>query len=78
MAAALIPSTLHARIAAIVTFGDPKRDEAFPGTLNSKKLVICNDGDLICDGLPIILDPHGSPAYEARLPEVIPFVAARV
>ena len=45
---------------AVVTFGDPFRDRALPGVLQSRRKTFCNDGDLICDGLPVVLDPHGT------------------
>ncbi|KAF8457000.1 cutinase-domain-containing protein [Terfezia claveryi] len=78
LAAGLLSPTLFPRIAAIVTFGDPKRDEAFPSTLNSKSLVICNSGDLICDGQPIVKEEHNSRAYEARVPEAVAWIKARI
>ncbi|RPB27264.1 cutinase-domain-containing protein [Terfezia boudieri ATCC MYA-4762] len=78
LAAGLLSPTLSRRIAAIVTFGDPKRDDAFPSTLNSKSLVICNSGDLICDGQPIVKEEHSSQAYEARVPEAVAWIKARI
>ncbi|KAI5806826.1 triacylglycerol lipase [Peziza echinospora] len=78
LAVGKLATTLYSKIAAIVTFGDPKRDEAFPTALQSKALVICNDGDLICDGLPIILGPHGAAEYEKRLSEAVSFVVSKV
>ena len=78
LAVGKLSTTLYTKIAAIVTFGDPKRDEEFPAALKSKAKVICNSGDLICEGLPIILDAHGAAAYEQRLSEVVSFVISKV
>jgi len=78
IAAGLLSPVLSRRIAAIVTFGDPKRDDAFPSTLQSKSFVICNPGDLICDGKPIVQQPHSPEAYEARMPEAVAWITARI
>ncbi|KAF8421697.1 cutinase-domain-containing protein [Tirmania nivea] len=78
LAAGLLSPTFFPRIAAIVTFGDPKRDDAFPGILNSKSLVICNPGDLICDGQPIVKEEHSSQAYGVRMPEAVVWIKDRI
>ncbi|RPA81875.1 cutinase-domain-containing protein [Ascobolus immersus RN42] len=77
-AAAQINSSLHGRISAIVTFGDPKKGDAYPGALNNKNLVICNSGDLICDGIPLPIGSHSGTEYEKRIPEAIAYIKARV
>lgn len=64
-----IPSTLNSRIAAVILYGDPKKDQPLPG-LSSKTLVICNSNDLICRGLPIPGGEHSADAYSARHKEV--------
>ena len=40
--------------------------------------MICNTGDLICDGKPIIKEEHSSEAYEPRMPEAIGWIKTRV
>lgn len=50
--------------------------DAFPGTLNNNVKTFCNEGDLICDGLPIPLGPHGS--YELNADDAAKYVADRL
>lgn len=57
-AAARLSSSAQGRVAAAVTFGDPDQFDAYPGVINSRKLIFCNTGDLICLGQPIVLAPH--------------------
>lgn len=57
-AAALIPTAQRAMVGGIVVFGDPNKGDAFPGTLNSNVLTICNQGDYICDGIPLPIGSH--------------------
>jgi len=58
IAAGRLSSTVQNRVVAVVTFGDPFRDRALPGVLQSRRKTFCNSGDLICDGLPIVVDAH--------------------
>ncbi|TFK40467.1 cutinase [Crucibulum laeve] len=76
LAAARLSSTIQNRVSAVVTFGDPDRDQALPGVLQGRRKTFCAAGDLICEGQPIILAPHLS--YGANTPEAASFVAARV
>ncbi|EAU88250.1 cutinase [Coprinopsis cinerea okayama7 len=76
LAARQLSAANQARVTGVVTFGDPYRDDALPGGLDSRRKTYCNFGDLICDGLPTILAPHltyGSDASDAAR-----WVAARV
>jgi len=74
-AANLISSSLYPKIAAIVVFGDPKKGTPFPGSLNNNVKTFCNNGDLICDGLPLPTPEHLT--YENNAPEAAAFVASR-
>ncbi|EOA91235.1 hypothetical protein ACJQWK_03441 [Exserohilum turcicum] len=65
-----------ARVNAVVTFGDPDRDESFGPVAASKVLIICHDGDNICDNGIIITPAHSN--YEIDAPAAAAFVAARV
>jgi cutinase len=57
-AAAQLTADEQASVAGIVVFGDPENGLAFPGKLNGREKTFCNNGDLICDGSPIIAAPH--------------------
>lgn len=60
----------------VVTFGDADRDESFGSVAASKILIICHEGDNICDNGIIITPAHGN--YEIDAPTAAAFVAARV
>jgi cutinase len=59
-----------------VTFGDADRDESFGLIPASKVLIICHEGDNICDNGIIITPEHRN--YEIDAPTAAAFVAARV
>lgn len=65
-----------ARVSAVVTFGDPSRDTGFGSVAASKTLIICHDGDNICEGGIIVTAAHRN--YEIDAPTAAAFVAARV
>ncbi|KAI8933880.1 hypothetical protein NX059_009577 [Plenodomus lindquistii] len=65
-----------ARVTAVVTFGDADRDESFGLVAASKVLIICHQGDNICDNGIIITPEHRN--YEIDAPTAAAFVAARV
>ncbi|CAA9966898.1 hypothetical protein CFE70_010331 [Pyrenophora teres f. teres 0-1] len=65
-----------ARVTAVVTFGDADRDESFGSVAASKVLIICHEGDNICDNGIIITPQHRN--YEIDAPTAAAFVAARV
>ncbi|KXN90100.1 Cutinase [Leucoagaricus sp. SymC.cos] len=75
-AAAKLSSSVQGRVVAAVTFGDPDQRDAYPGVINSRKLIFCNAGDLICLGQPVIFPPHL--AYGANVGEASDFVVAHV
>ncbi|KAF8151758.1 cutinase [Crassisporium funariophilum] len=76
LAAASLSPALQNRVNAVVTFGDPNRDETLPGVLEGRRKTFCAAGDLICDGKAQIRAPHLS--YGGDAPEAASFVAARV
>ncbi|KAF9014219.1 cutinase [Cyathus striatus] len=76
IAATKLSTTIQNRVNAVVTFGDPDRDTALPGVLQSRRDTFCNAGDLICEGEPIVLAPHLT--YGTDAPAAAAFVAARV
>ncbi|KAJ4986014.1 Cutinase 2 [Stagonosporopsis vannaccii] len=65
-----------ARVSAVVTFGDADRDESFGSVAASKVLIICHQGDNICDNGIIITAEHRN--YEIDAPTAAAFVASRV
>ncbi|KAH7357524.1 cutinase-domain-containing protein [Pyrenochaeta sp. MPI-SDFR-AT-0127] len=71
-----LSATIAARINAVVTFGDPDRDETFGPVAASKILIICHNGDNICDNGIIVTDQHRN--YELDAPAAAAFVVARV
>jgi cutinase len=60
----------------VVTFGDADRDETFGPVAASKVLIICHDGDNICDNGIIISAQHRN--YEIDAPRAAAFVATKV
>lgn len=77
-AAKILSSSLYEKIAAIVTIGDPFRDDRVVKSLEGKRLTVCNDGDLICEGLPFPWGEHEGSAYVKRVAEMVRFIQARV
>ncbi|KAF2686178.1 carbohydrate esterase family 5 protein [Lentithecium fluviatile CBS 122367] len=75
-AAQRLSTSAAARINAVVTFGDADRDEGFGPIAASKILIICHDGDNICDNGIIITPAHSN--YEIDAPAAADFVVARV
>ncbi|KAK3397694.1 cutinase-domain-containing protein [Sordaria brevicollis] len=67
------------KIVAAVTYGDTQRLQdrgRIPNFPESKTLIICNTGDLVCLGQLTILAPHLD--YERRVPEALAFINARL
>lgn len=65
-----------AKVSAVVTFGDADRDESFGRVAASKVLIICHEGDNICDNGIIITPQHRN--YEIDAPAAAAFVASKV
>ena len=55
LAAANISTEDQNHVAAVVTFGDPDRDQLLPGDLENRRENFCAEGDLICKGKPVVL-----------------------
>ena len=60
----------------VVTFGDPDRDESFGSVAASKVLIICHEGDNICDNGILITPEHRN--YEMDAEAAAEFVAEKV
>ncbi|KAF2015225.1 carbohydrate esterase family 5 protein [Aaosphaeria arxii CBS 175.79] len=71
-----LSASVAARVNAVVVFGDPDRDEGFGPIAASKILIICHDGDNICDNGIIITPQHRN--YEIDAPAAANFVASKV
>ncbi|KAH4269288.1 cutinase [Parastagonospora nodorum] len=65
-----------AKVSAVVTFGDADRDESFGQVAANKVMIICHDGDNICDNGIIITPAHRN--YEIDAPAAADFVRARI
>ncbi|KAF9014216.1 cutinase [Cyathus striatus] len=76
IAAKQLSAAVQDRVNAVVTFGDPDRDTALPGVLQSRRDTYCNTGDMVCDGVPIILPPHTQ--YEPDIPSAAAFIYSRI
>ncbi|KLU92247.1 cutinase [Magnaporthiopsis poae ATCC 64411] len=66
-------------VAAAVTFGDTQNKQdggRIPGFDASKTLIICNDGDMVCDGTLMVMGPHMQ--YQSRVPEAVNFISTLV
>ncbi|KAL3421566.1 Cutinase 3 [Phlyctema vagabunda] len=64
-ATALLSSATAAKISSVVIFGDPDNGTPVANVSPSKVLVICHDGDNICEGGALILLPHLTYATDA-------------
>ncbi|KAK2767641.1 hypothetical protein FQN54_003799 [Arachnomyces sp. PD_36] len=65
-----------AHVSAVVVFGDPYKDEPIENISSDNILTFCAEGDLICEGQPIVLIPHLS--YGANADEAADFVVSKV
>jgi len=61
-----------AQVNSVVIFGDPFSKTPVPGA-ESKTLVICHNGDNICDNGALILPPHLT--YGLDTPQAAAFIA---
>ncbi|KAH6692730.1 cutinase [Plectosphaerella plurivora] len=75
-AAGQLSAAVTARITAVLTFGDPKRDQAFGTIPAARTRVICRTGDNICDGGIVVTSAHSQ--YQQDAPAAATWVAARV
>ncbi|KAI1114127.1 carbohydrate esterase family 5 protein [Nemania sp. NC0429] len=68
-----------ARVAAAVTYGDTRKEQdrgLVPGIDPSRSLILCHDGDLVCDGTLIVTDYHYD--YDDLAPTAVEFIAGKV
>lgn len=74
-----LTAAVKARINAAVTFGDTRNTQdggQIPGLSTDRTLIICNDGDLVCDGTLEITAAHLR--YGPRVPEAVAFLVSKV
>ncbi|KAI1847570.1 hypothetical protein JX266_006422 [Neoarthrinium moseri] len=67
------------KIAAAVTFGDTQKhqdDDQVPGLDPAKTLILCNDGDLVCDGTLIVTSAHLD--YTGKVQQASDFITGLV
>ncbi|KAH8601392.1 putative cutinase, partial [Bisporella sp. PMI_857] len=64
-AAKQLSASVSAKVSSVVIFGDPDNGTAV-GTIDpAKVLIVCHDGDLICEGSIIITPAHSNYANDA-------------
>ncbi|KAI0407867.1 carbohydrate esterase family 5 protein [Xylaria palmicola] len=69
----------RARIAAAVTYGDTQRQQdggRIPNFDAGRTLILCNSGDLVCEGTLIITSAHLS--YVSSVPSGVNFIVSKV
>ncbi|PBP21891.1 alpha/beta-Hydrolase [Diplocarpon rosae] len=71
-AAAKLSAEISSKISSVVVFGDPKSGTAVGTVPASKTLIVCHDGDNICEGGVFTGDVHGN--YSNDAPEAAQFV----
>ncbi|KAI1486755.1 cutinase [Biscogniauxia mediterranea] len=67
------------KIVAAVTFGDTQKaqdDDKIPNFDASKTLILCHDGDKVCEGTLIITDAHSD--YDDLAPTGADYIASKV
>lgn len=72
-------ANVKTHVAAAVTFGDTQNKQdggRIPGFDVSRTLIICNDGDMVCDGSLMVMGPHMK--YQPRVPEAVDFISTLV
>lgn len=72
-------TSVKARIYAAVTFGDTQKAQdggQVPNFDASKTLILCHDGDEVCEGTLIITDAHHE--YHDLSPEAVSFIVSKV
>lgn len=72
-------AAVKARIFAAVTFGDTQKDQddgVIPNFDPSKTLIICNTGDLVCDGTLVITSAHLD--YTGSVSQAVTFITAKL
>lgn len=73
-AAKLLSAQTMAKVSSVVIFGDPDNGQAVTGVSAAKTLVICHEGDNICQQGDVILLPHLT--YAENAAQAASFVVA--
>ncbi|KAI2615320.1 carbohydrate esterase family 5 protein [Hypoxylon sp. NC1633] len=67
------------RIFAAVTYGDTQKEQdgsQIPNFDASKTLILCHDGDLVCEGTLLVTDAHHD--YDDLAPDAVDFIVSKV
>ncbi|KAI0111162.1 carbohydrate esterase family 5 protein [Nemania sp. FL0031] len=78
-AAKLLTSAVASKVSAAVTYGDTRKKQdggVVPGIDASRTLILCHDGDLVCEGTLIVTDAHHD--YDDLAPTAVSFIASKV
>lgn len=74
-----LSDAVKAQIAAAVTFGDTMNEQddgQIPDFDTSKTLIICNEGDLVCNGTLVITSAHLD--YTSSVPTAVSFITSKL
>ncbi|KAK5632536.1 hypothetical protein RRF57_008250 [Xylaria bambusicola] len=74
-----LAASVRARIFAAVTYGDTQKKQdggKIPNYDASKTLILCNDGDLVCEGTLIITSAHLD--YTPKVPTGVSFIVSKL
>ncbi|KAI0203347.1 carbohydrate esterase family 5 protein [Astrocystis sublimbata] len=79
LAAKNLDAAVAGRIAAAVNYGDTRKKQdkgAIPNISADRTLILCHDGDLVCEGTLFITDAHHD--YDDLAPMAADFIASKV
>lgn len=74
-----LASTARARVFAAVTYGDTQKKQdggRIPNFDTARTLILCNSGDLVCEGSLVITSAHLS--YTASVPAGVGFIVGKL
>jgi cutinase len=74
-----LDSRVQDQIAGVLLYGDPQKQQdrnQIPNFPKDKLKIICQPGDALCLGIPIILPPHST--YHARADDGVEFLTAQI
>ncbi|KAI0455139.1 carbohydrate esterase family 5 protein [Xylaria acuta] len=74
-----LAASARARVFAAVTYGDTQKQQdggKIPNFDAGKTLILCNNGDLVCEGTLIITSAHLS--YTSSVPSGVNFIVSKV
>ena len=78
-AAKLLSANVVSHVAAAVTYGDTRKKQDGGKITNidpSRTLILCHDGDLVCEGTLIVTDNHYD--YDDLAPTAVSFIVSKV